>query len=396
LWFNPIIYQFQQRITVLHEYLSDEEIIKQTNAKTYFNKLLSETFNVENITFINQFYKQNLIKKRIAMITKNKSKKMKQLKYLLIVPLLFAMLVYVSCTDDVQTTINQVENALKEDSIPSEGKYFRAENGFILFTGTHLDGKVVPFDEMTAKEKEIFRKFNNVENSNFQYSLVIDANGDRVHFIKVPTLPVTNKASDKIIVEKDNSIPFAVIDEVPIYPGCKGDQAALRKCLQENITQFVGTNFNANLANNLGLSAGVKRIFVMFKIDKEGNITEVKARAPHIKLEEEAIRVVSSLPKMIPGKQKGENVTVKYSLPIAIKVEDYNLNNDNTNSILLNSENNKITPLFILNGKEITKEELNKIDSKLIKNMNVLKGEKAISKYGEKGKNGVIEIVLKN
>jgi len=116
-------------------------------------------------------------------------------------------------------------------------------------------------------------------------------------------------------------VPFAIIEDVPVYPGCKGNKAKLRACLQEKITKHVNKKFNSELASDLGLSPGIKRIFVMFKIDKKGNITDVMARAPHKRLQEEAIRVVKLLPKMIPGKQRGRPVGVKYSLPIAFKVE---------------------------------------------------------------------------
>jgi len=116
-------------------------------------------------------------------------------------------------------------------------------------------------------------------------------------------------------------VPFAIIEDVPVYPGCKGNKEKLRACLQEKITRHVNKKFNAELASDLGLSPGVKRIFVMFKISKSGNITDVQARAPHVKLQEEAIRVVKLLPKMTPGKQRGRPVGVKYSLPIAFKVE---------------------------------------------------------------------------
>jgi protein TonB len=116
-------------------------------------------------------------------------------------------------------------------------------------------------------------------------------------------------------------VPFAIIEDVPVYPGCKGNKDQLRECLQEEITKHVNKKFNSELASDLGLSPGVKRIFVMFKIDKSGNITDVMARAPHKRLEEEAIRVVNLLPKMTPGKQRGRPVGVKYSLPIAFKVE---------------------------------------------------------------------------
>lgn len=318
LWFNPLVYVYQKRITLLHEYISDAEVVKESDKKTYFNKLLAEAFNVENISFINQFFKHSLIKKRIIMITKEKSQKMKQLKYLIIAPLLLVMLVYVSCSDDIQANIEQVENALKEENIPSEGKYFRAENGFTMFMGTHLAGQVVPVEEYTEKEKEVFNKFKNIENQKIEMSLVIDANGDRVYFMKTNHF---KKVGDKIEVEYDGSVPFAIIEDVPVYPGCEGTQEELRTCLQENITNHITANFNSDLAKGLGLMAGIKKIFVMFEIDKEGNITDVQARGPHQSLADEATRVINLLPKMKPGKHKGDAVGVKYTLPIAFKVE---------------------------------------------------------------------------
>ena len=77
------------------------------------------------------------------------------------------------------------------------------------------------------------------------------------------------------------------------------------------------------LAAELGLE-GRQRITVEFKIDKTGHITDVRARAPHPRLEKEAISVVQSLPKMIPGKQRGKPVGVLYMLPILFQVESGN------------------------------------------------------------------------
>ncbi|AMC11044.1 hypothetical protein Lupro_07185 [Lutibacter profundi] len=116
-------------------------------------------------------------------------------------------------------------------------------------------------------------------------------------------------------------VPFAIIEDVPVYPGCKGDKDQLRACLQEKITKHIYRNFNSGLASELGLTPGVKRIFVLFKIDRNGDITNIQARAPHKKLKEEAIRIVKLLPKMEPGMQRKIPVSVKYSLPIAFKVE---------------------------------------------------------------------------
>jgi protein TonB len=127
----------------------------------------------------------------------------------------------------------------------------------------------------------------------------------------------------EVSIDEDimEDVPFAIIEDVPIYPGCKGSKAQLKECLQDKISKHVNSKFNADLASELGLTPGIKKIFVMFKIDKTGSITDIQARAPHKRLEAEAIRVVQSLPKMIPGKQRGRPVGVKYSLPIAFKVE---------------------------------------------------------------------------
>lgn len=79
--------------------------------------------------------------------------------------------------------------------------------------------------------------------------------------------------------------------------------------------------FDADLPNKLGLSPGKKRLIMLFKIDKTGNIVDIRAKAPHPSLQKEAVRIVKLLPQMIPGKQQGRAVGVKYTLPMRIEVE---------------------------------------------------------------------------
>ncbi|WP_338731853.1 energy transducer TonB [Mangrovimonas cancribranchiae] len=124
-------------------------------------------------------------------------------------------------------------------------------------------------------------------------------------------------------VEEDVEVPFAVIENVPVFPGCENEKGnnAKKKCMSERIQKFVVRKFDTDLASDLGLS-GRQRIIVMFKIDKTGNIVGVRARAPHPKLKQEAESVVKSLPKMKPGMQRGKAVTVPYSLPILFQVQD--------------------------------------------------------------------------
>lgn len=129
---------------------------------------------------------------------------------------------------------------------------------------------------------------------------------------------------DIVVIDEpeDIDVPFAFIENVPVYPGCeKGNNEAKRKCMSNKINKFVQKKFNSDLAERLGLT-GKQRISVVFKIDKKGNVVGVRSRAPHPRLEQEAARVINSLPKMKPGTQRGEAVNVTYSLPIVFLVQD--------------------------------------------------------------------------
>ncbi|APG60390.1 energy transducer TonB [Christiangramia salexigens] len=125
------------------------------------------------------------------------------------------------------------------------------------------------------------------------------------------------------VEEEVEDVPFAVIEDVPIFPGCENlsNNDQRKKCMSEKISNYVNKEFDTDLGAELGLS-GINRVIVQFRIDEKGNIGQVRARAPHPRLEQEAARVINSLPKMKPGKQRGKPVGVMYSLPIAFKVQD--------------------------------------------------------------------------
>ena len=91
--------------------------------------------------------------------------------------------------------------------------------------------------------------------------------------------------------------------------------------MSTKISEFVNQNFDMKKIEALDLPPKVYRTSVQFKIDKEGKVVDVRARAPHPEIEKEAVRVVSNLPQMQPGKQRGIAVGVLYSLPIIFKVE---------------------------------------------------------------------------
>jgi protein TonB len=116
-------------------------------------------------------------------------------------------------------------------------------------------------------------------------------------------------------------VPFSIIEDVPVFPGCSGTKAQKKACLNKKMQKHVQRYFDAELANELGLAPGKKKIYLVFKIGKTGNIEQINARAPHPRLKKEAIRIAKKLPKMLPGKQRGRPVRVGYTLPITFNVE---------------------------------------------------------------------------
>jgi len=127
---------------------------------------------------------------------------------------------------------------------------------------------------------------------------------------------------DDIAVEEEEEeiiVPFAVIENVPIFPGCEGGTEAEKKaCFQEKIQEHVQKNFNyPEIAREMDIQG---KVFVLFYIDNKGYVTGIKTRGPDRLLEKEAERIITSLPKMIPGNQRGKAVKVPYSIPITFKI----------------------------------------------------------------------------
>ncbi len=153
------------------------------------------------------------------------------------------------------------------------------------------------------------------------------------HIIKTLGIdtPEQNTSSDPIdpgvldVTPEPDDIPvdFIRVEQVPIYPGCekKKTNDERRKCMSEKITKLVQRKFNTSAGDGLGLS-GKQVIRTQFKIDKTGQVTDIKVRAPHSRLEKEAQRVINKIPEMTPGKQRDKNVGVIYALPIIFKVEN--------------------------------------------------------------------------
>lgn len=136
-----------------------------------------------------------------------------------------------------------------------------------------------------------------------------------------PSLDPSFIIVDKIVDNPD--VDFMLIEKVPIYPGCENKKTndEKRKCMSDKITKLVQRTFDINLASELGLS-GKQVIHTQFKIDKTGYVTEILTSGKHPELEKEAQRVINEIPEMISGKQRDNNVSVIYSLPIVFQLQN--------------------------------------------------------------------------
>ncbi len=123
-------------------------------------------------------------------------------------------------------------------------------------------------------------------------------------------------AIDSIKVEEldeDLDIPFAIIENVPVFPGCE-DENDKRACFQKMIGKHIAQTFKyPEISKEMGIQG---KVYVTFLIQKDGHIGNIQLRGPDKNLEAEAARIIGKLPLMKPGKQRGSPVNVPFSIPI--------------------------------------------------------------------------------
>ncbi|WP_298534577.1 energy transducer TonB [uncultured Algibacter sp.] len=122
-------------------------------------------------------------------------------------------------------------------------------------------------------------------------------------------------------IEEEVQVAFAVIEEVPVFPGCEGlSKLQTKQCFQKKMQEHVAKHFNyPQMALDMGMQG---RVSVVFIIDSKGYITGVRSRGPDEILEKEAERIIKKIPQMKPGKQRGKPVKVTYAIPIFFKFQE--------------------------------------------------------------------------
>jgi protein TonB len=232
----------------------------------------------------------------------------------------------------------EVKKHHKHNIDKNSGLYFSLGLAFVLFL-TYLILEWKTYDD--AKDWDI--ELSQVEELDLDLVPVIKLEKPKPKIVKTPPIiEIIENNEDKIetVIEAtdidqntavipidsiqvldpdlEEEVPFIRIEEVPIFPGCEGAEDK-RACFQEMIMKHVRKNFRyPDLAVDMGLQG---RVSIAFVIEKDGSIGNIRMRGPHKILEEEAGRIVSKLPQMIPGKQRGREVKVPFMMPITFKLQ---------------------------------------------------------------------------
>lgn len=383
-WFNPVVYLYRKAIKHIHEFTADEIASRQEESKSaYAVILLSKTFGIPTHQLTNSFYNQSLLKRRIIMLHKSKSTRNALLKYGLSAPLFAAMMVLSSAsfkTGKVAERISDVSaEALgliqPEDSTETDYQAFLKKNSTVKALGWSSATKLIVLLKSGKKES---------------YDLNIPAELKKAEGLygsfpmPPPPPPPTEFANTfQVSLNKEDGALFTEVEVSPEFPDGRD---AFYQYLTKNF-KYPAEAVKKNISGKL---------IMQFIVDTAGKLTDIKVLSGlGSGLDEEAIRVLSASPNWKPGIQNGNRVRVEYTLPISISppgqktgaVSDMTIDGRSITDIPANA-------IFLLDGKEVKQEVLHSLDPKSFKSINVLKGEKAIAKYGEKAKAGAVEIYI--
>lgn len=270
------------------------------------------------------------------MITKQQSKKMNQLKYLVLIPLLMSMLLYSSCAEiDDQTESNQSSNQKKSTQITymeAGGKVMVGRRDRETYLDSYFgmgtpEGVEVTYDDLTNNEREEFEvefdRLKNLEHSDrFSHISVkiYEKNNGRKTLARIVDVSKIKIPKSKAKMYPDGSYSVLNVRVTPTFPGCDETKRDL-DCFFKKLDTHFKDQFDLNKVKNLGLASGKNKVLVSFNIDENGKAVDIDVEASHIEVTKEAIKTIRSLPKMNGGEREGKLVKVKYILPFTFIID---------------------------------------------------------------------------
>lgn len=426
-WFNPLIWFYKKDLKQNLEYIADYKTQNSiSDTKAYQHLLLKTSVANQNVSISNNLY-NSLIKERIIMLKKSRSTKTRQLKYLLLLPALAGILMSMN-TKDIY--VKNISNNTNAKTLTFNSDAFTKSNTITIITKNTTDAELEDLKnalsekDITFKYKSVKRNKNNEitsikleaksGSSNVKYSSK-DDNG--INPIKV----VYNEEYNRIFILDAKAKTFSYKSTYIDHNDIDSIRVVDDSLNQKNV--FVFTNKDTTNAENEdviiikknGEKAKVKTMtsskkVQLFSSSDDDDTIEVKIE-DGTDLGTKKVIVNGNTIKVIKLGEDDENIVVdtepSSTQKIIIRKDTKSVwINDNDELIELNSDtitddkiiihtDNEKTPYYVIDGKPASKKEMSKLKPSEIASINVLKGKNAKTKYGDKGKNGVVEITTK-
>ena len=382
LWFNPFVWLYKKAVQQNLEFLADRFALEfAENKKQYQITLLKTCYTNYCPEITNNFY-NSLIKKRIIMLQKNQYQNKKQWKFALLVPVLVAFIA-----------------VFNTKTIAQEKKLLKIENVDKLEVKLQLDKDSK--DETLKKEAAFFKKEFDAD--------ILFKGIKRNSKNEIISIKITSKY-------KSNSTVFMRKSDEPISPIIISYNSEIDKINIGDAIEEVEEDIHFMHKKNIGKIKEKKNVWVSKKdndtISVNGNVIilhkdddnhleveviEIGDNKEDYKVKVNSVFISDDDEKTTLILEDDSDEAIDASEHVYIIKSDEKGKKDKVvkSQKIINFNSSKEQPLYVLDKKEITAKEMESIDPNTIKAVNVLKGEAAIEKYGEKGKNGVIVITLK-
>jgi hypothetical protein len=422
-WMNPFYWLIRKELEVVHEFIADEEAVAGEDAAVLAEMLLKAHYHSNSLS-IGQSFFYSSIKRRIIMLTSSKKVSYSYARRILVLPVALAIVALLSFTIKDQLDQNDQSQLTKEsilqdqiDSIPA--KYRDPKTGKIKGSfQIDIDGDIATFKDVKSKKKLFEVPLSELGGNKPK---------DRIEMVfaeemvlsdpKASRLPMDK--SSKLIFEADSPSPVVIINGKEVSPADLKtmDPSSIKSIdIREREQAAKSTSSPVIIINGKEVSPAdlnaidpstIKTVdirkadkgaksssFKIVKVDANGSKTEPGMQVISIKVDSAnyagSMVVVRASDDQVAEKKEND--------PTALTFTTTGEDGKKTITYVQKTTTKTELPkdvLYMLDGKEISRDQMNGISPDKIQSINVLKGENATGKYGDKGKNGVIEIKTK-
>ena len=301
-WFNPFVWLLKREVRHNLEYLADNTVIQSGyDSKSYQYHLLGLAHHQSVTTLYNSFNVLHL-KNRIMMMNKKRSPGIVRTKYLIFIPLVGILMLLSNIEAVARLTVRLANEAT-------------VSNAMVTATGILVDETGQPLIGASVVVKG--GKERTITDKKGAFSLEIPANailrcsyqGRESQEVLAADMTNNTHLSLSSKSREMNEQVFTVVEKMPSFPG--GDAELLK---------YIATNIKYPKESQDNGEQG--RVICSFIVGRDGSVNNPEVlRGVTPLLNEEAVRVINTMPRWNPGMQRGKAVAVKYTVPITFRLK---------------------------------------------------------------------------